>query len=203
MKNILKNNSGDVGIGTLIVFIAMVLVAAVAAAVLIQTSGVLQQKAQTTGTEATAEVSSNIKVISIVGTDVGTDGDINKMNITVALASGGDSIDMSKVIVKYLSNDDITTHSLNDSMTTTDGGSDVSTYFEYGEFRHLVGGDNDVLSSGDLGYITLYLNGSTAQNLDKRGKGKIIIMPETGTSVIKDVVAPATFKGKTEIQLFP
>ena len=205
MKNILKNNSGDVGIGTLIVFIAMVLVAAVAAAVLIQTSGVLQQKAQTTGTEATAEVSSNIKIVSIVGTDVDTDGtDIDQMKISIALSAGGDPIDMAEVVVKYLDDSNVTTHSLNDSMVLT-GTADTPIYFKYAEDRSVDGVDNDVLSSGDLGYITLYINTSTGayQDLAKRGTGKIILMPETGTSVIKDVTAPATFKGKTEVQLFP
>ena len=95
MKNILKNNSGDVGIGTLIVFIAMVLVAAVAAAVLIQTSSVLQQKAQSTGTEAMTEVSSNLKIDNIVGT--ANANNVSALNISLTLSAGGEDIDMGQV----------------------------------------------------------------------------------------------------------
>ncbi|MCZ7383309.1 MAG: hypothetical protein O8C63_01000 [Candidatus Methanoperedens sp.] len=179
--NLIKNEDADVGIGTLIIFIAMVLVAAVAAAVLIQTSGVLQQKAQQTGKEATAEVSSNLKVVSVVGNVTG--GAIDKLDVLIEVSAGGNPIDTNanKLKVKYINSNSA------DFIVPT-----------YSEDRS-VDGDGTVLSSGDLGKLTLTL----PSTLGVRETATIQIIPETGTMVIKDIATPATFAGKTQYQLFP
>ncbi|AEH61182.1 flagellin [Methanosalsum zhilinae DSM 4017] len=102
-----EDKSAQVGIGTLIIFIAMVLVAAVAAAVLIQTSGVLQQRAQQTGAEATREVSSNLDVKNIegiraangTGDNVNLSGTIDLLRLQIGLQAGSSPVDMNQVVV--------------------------------------------------------------------------------------------------------
>ncbi|MCZ7382127.1 MAG: hypothetical protein O8C64_11245 [Candidatus Methanoperedens sp.] len=179
-NNILKNNTGDVGIGTLIIFIAMVLVAAVAAAVLIQTSGILQQKAQQTGKEATAEVSSNLKIISVVGTVAGGDPtNITGLVVLAEISAGGSNIDTNTLRYKYINNQ-------TDNFISASFSAD----------REIT--PDKVLEPGELGKFTFTIPGLAA-----RGKATIQFIPETGTMVQKDIVAPATFGGLTDIQLFP
>ncbi len=97
------------GIGTLIIFIAMILVAAVAAAVLIQTSGVLQQKAQKTGKASTQEVSSNVDVDSIEGWRGGTQSsksaadvfsdELYRLDLRCSLKVGSSPVDMNQAVI--------------------------------------------------------------------------------------------------------
>jgi len=103
-KLLSKDNSAQIGIGTLIIFIAMVLIAAVAASVLIQTSGMLQQQAQSTGKQATQEVSSNLIVKSIEGIRANDNsssiaGNVSLLKIRVGLNVGSSPVDLNQLIL--------------------------------------------------------------------------------------------------------
>jgi len=62
-----RTERGQVGIGTLIVFIAMVLVAAIAAGVLINTAGFLQTQSEQTGQQSSAQVTDRLEPVSKTG----------------------------------------------------------------------------------------------------------------------------------------
>ena len=95
---------GQVGIGTLIVFIAMVLVAAIAAGVLINTAGFLQTKSEQTGTESSAQVTDRANVVSTVGV-VGDDRSIHLINLTVMKSSGSGDVNLSTATIEWLGPD--------------------------------------------------------------------------------------------------
>jgi len=89
---------GESGVGTLIIFIAMLLVAAIAAGVLIQTTGSLQNKALITGTQSKAQISTYIEALSLTGTN-GSDSDVENISVLAKLSAGSDAIDFSETII--------------------------------------------------------------------------------------------------------
>ncbi len=100
MRNICKifkrKDVGAIGVGAMIVFISMVLVAGIAASVLIQTSAVLESQAMATGQETTDEISGGISV-----TDVGghLTTDIDALAITVSTRAGSPGIDLNETVI--------------------------------------------------------------------------------------------------------
>jgi flagellin FlaB len=90
MKNEKTNENRDdiaaIGIGAMIVFIALILVAAVAAAVIIQTAEKLQQNAQKTGDDTQKSMSNKINIIG------GVRGATNTVVLTLELAAGSSNV---------------------------------------------------------------------------------------------------------------
>nr|WP_309221773.1 archaellin/type IV pilin N-terminal domain-containing protein [Halorussus sp. MSC15.2] len=91
---------GQVGIGTLIVFIAMVLVAAIAAGVLINTAGFLQTKSEQTGQESSAQVSNRVQVVSAFGSVANEQ--VTDISLTVMRGSGSDDINLSAATIEWI-----------------------------------------------------------------------------------------------------
>ncbi len=101
-KSFRKNKRAIMGIGTLIIFIATILVAAVAAGVLISTSGVLQQRALITGQEARKKITNAIEIISILAHGNTSDESLNNFEMLVRLDAGSDPIQMKKFDLQYI-----------------------------------------------------------------------------------------------------
>ncbi|MCW7077131.1 MAG: flagellin [Candidatus Syntrophoarchaeum sp.] len=197
----MSDSDAQAGIGTLIIFIAMVLVAAVAAAVLIQTSGVLQQRSQETGTQAIEEVSSNIGIESIVGhRSSASSNDLEYVNITVKVMAGAGDIDISQLIIAIQNKTDRT-----DNIGYTSNSSLLSGMnFTVRELRdeddsYNTTNNNYVINTGDL--VTINLNPSI--DFPAREPMRIELNPEHGAAVIKDLTMPASYGVDIYISLFP
>jgi flagellin FlaB len=96
----MKNKRAEMGIGTLIIFIAMILVAAIAAGVLLQTAATLQNKALQTGQKSKGQVSTTITPILLFADD-GTDGLVENFFLKAKLAPGSDPIKLDELLLSF------------------------------------------------------------------------------------------------------
>ena len=194
----------QVGIGTLIIFIAMVLVAATAASVLIQTSGVLQQKAQSTGRESIQEVSSNLEVMQIIGARSDTNSnDFDYVNITMKVMAGAGAIDVGDFVLA-LQNRSERIDAIK-YVNDTASASLTSTQFYVVVLRdedNSFNASSDTVTSVNSGDI-IYLVLDPGVNLPSREPVRIEIMPEYGSTIIKEFMTSSTYGVKTNVVLFP
>jgi flagellin FlaB len=199
-----RNDQAEVGIGTMIVFIAAVIVAAIAAAVLVNTAGNLQRKASETGDETTQEVSGNVFVRDIVGgVDTNLDTDkINEVNLTVALAPGADPVDLEQLHIRWQDNGTLQElsfngHSGSASDTTC---SQFSDGFCIINVKEETNSNYHVLEKGDTVHLSIAMKGHS-EYLETRKEVSVNLIPETGSPVQTGFTTPASYNGDSYVIL--
>ena len=214
-----KDTKAMVGIGTLIVFIAMILIAAVASSVLIQTSETLQQRARTVGTSTIREVSAGMTIEDVTGYCDENKTLIQYLALGVRPRAGSKDIDLSlaHMSIKY---DNLSILALNESLVQS-----VNTDGKSVFYTPVVSGSNytilDNVSAVDFGVIVLHdADGSVTNTYGINSGDKVLIIvnltalipgtnglparediageiqPELGSSGTFECTAPAVFSNR-------
>ncbi|WP_424013562.1 archaellin/type IV pilin N-terminal domain-containing protein [Halorubrum xinjiangense] len=186
-----EDDRGQVGIGTLIVFIAMVLVAAIAAGVLINTAGFLQSQAEATGQESTDLVSDRIEVVSTTGIVTGNadNGNLDSIRVVITTAPGADDIDLNETVIQAVGPQGEETLTLADNID----GSTTAGYFNID--------DSEINSQGSA--VLNDANEETTIILDPSsspfGDGAGTVFGE-GDKATLDIISPASAVTQVELR---
>jgi len=203
-----EDEDAAVGIGTLIVFIAMILVAAVAASVIIQTAENLQQRAYAVGKQTIRDVSSGLQVIDVTGyTDVNKTK-IQYLAIAISPRAGSLDMDLNRTLL-YLKLNNFSVLSINLAQKVSSNG--YTSIFHALDLGQLNGTNYGVISIHDRDDSIMKTNGMSATDqaiflvnltavLSETGgllPGEVLegtLVPDFGGSGVFVAQAPMAFK---------
>lgn len=192
---------GQVGIGTLIVFISMILVAAIAASVLINTAGMLQQKAQTTGKEVVSQTSTGLNIMSISGTVDSTNNTVTDLKVTIKLQPGSEAVDLDKLVISY--KDDETHKQLKNGSTANSSHFSSSSLKDDDNSFSVLNSREDIATiSIDVADIRGNDDSATGDNgLGESEKASLELILTTGVSTSYTIRVPYSVSGKNVVDL--
>ena len=175
-----NNNKGAQGIGTLIIFIALILVASVAAGVLISTVSNLQGKAEVTGSEVQQRLATGFTIIQVGATGT-SDGEINASDdtfeIRAQLAPGSNPVKLEDITLSLVTQTGSTSYTYNSSGASTNE-------FTASAIRGSV--SDQYVDTGDV--ITLSFN--SAVNITESENFEITLFPGAGSAQRIALVSP-------------
>ncbi|SDM17871.1 flagellin FlaB [Halogranum gelatinilyticum] len=190
---------GQVGIGTLIVFIAMVLVAAIAAGVLINTAGFLQTKSEQTGQQSSAQVTDRLEPVAKTG--IVTDEKVSSVELVLQKSPGASDIDISNATLEFIGPKGVDRIALDASGTTPDSYSVLKD--ADGSLDGSTTGSYVLNDRSDRLTLSLDMDAFTNQNADLAPgeEATIRINTESGSTTIIRVKVPESLAGENAVEL--
>jgi flagellin FlaB len=197
-------DKGQVGIGTLIVFIAMVLVAAIAAGVLINTAGFLQSQSEETGEQSSQQVTNRLDVVSktgVVTSDAPDAVTIGQVDLTVTKAPGAEDIDLEDVTIQWVS--DANTYDIVSSEADSSGQGTNDGIFTITAIKDEDGSATIVNSPDDRMRLTIDLSeiGTTDAFLPEGDSVTLRVSTEDGSASTVRLTVPQSLSGQTAATL--
>jgi flagellin FlaB len=203
LRMLLAEKNAAIGIGSLIIFIAMILVAGIAASVFIQTMNSLEQQALQSGQEAIKDVSSGLRVTQVSGYNNGST--ISQVAIFLRTTAGSDYVDLTYT---YLSLSDTSKNVILDLNTsvyssTVSGGlfgtlnDNALTSTTYGlmiirDVDNSCTPTTPIINSDDL--VVLLVNTTSCfSGLDVRTEVTGNVVPEYGISGVIGFTTPSSY----------
>jgi archaeal flagellin FlaB len=180
-----KKEKGMMGIGALIIFIAIILIAAVAASVLITTGGSLQQKALITGTQTEEAIASGIEAMTVVASDASQAADdhglstphkVGDFKVMVRLQSGSQGLNLNNTIITVDTETSSTSLTYNQTISSDMVSATTTQYLIY----YVQSGTNHedgYLNRGDVAKIIFWVQPEISENQLVRIK----MIPRVGT----------------------
>ena len=197
------DDRGQVGIGTLIVFIAMVLVAAIAAGVLINTAGFLQSSSEATGQGASDATSNRIQVVSATGAALDGDG-VGHVKLVVKKGPGSGNIDLSSATVQFIGPSGSFYQLKEGSGGSPDGTFKLDPIKDNGGSIPVLNDQEDRFELNlDLGSGTDDVTGAQdfGSELGEGESATIRITTASGSQTTEEILVPQTISGTSAVQL--
>ena len=204
----IQGQKGLSGISTLIIFIAIILAAAVAALVLLQTIGGLQSQALATGSKSKEEISTGIQIEKVIGY-VPQKTEIDYLRIITKLAPGSTKIGLTNTVLSYEQGGIETGVDINREIGGGDNNNSVEALKltmdsqENNDSYDVIWlGKHDTYDSGEISELQRVEFWYDCPDLPRDTRVEITIYPSTGTPARAPFRSPK-FYDKNYLTLYP
>ncbi len=178
-----------VGVGMLLIFVATILVSAIAAGVLIQTTGVLQESAIAVSQAAQDRLISGVEVFSVVGLANVSSETVYGVELQTRVRAGSPPLQLRNLGISFVSRESIFSVDLNESLTGRSSCT-VDNLTPGVDFciDNLIGNEDTIIEEGEILVFRFLL--PDANILGVETDFEVTVQPRTGSLTILQMRTP-------------